>query len=251
MKIQPQSGLGDLIFSLPLIYELSLREDLEISTNHGYALERIKKIVPITTAPVEIGKGNIPIINTGYTHLRYDLYGPHYFDTYYPEDIGKDLKKAIFNVRRIYRQGRKDLISGPYIVYALPRAANRHTTKDTKYSCTPNAIESYNIVESYDIPVVLVGKDEILPAVTCQPKKIIDLRNLLDFESLCDVISNCTCVISQISAITTLAGLFGKPTHFLKAASETEEQHEKHICGVIWPGQQALSVPLVGQLKHE
>jgi hypothetical protein len=248
MKIQPQSGLGDLLFALPLIYDLSLRGTVEVATNHGYALRKLN--IGIETTPVEMGNGNIPIINPEFTHLRYDLYGAHYFETYYNE-ADTPLIKTVEKIRKKYQRNTKSLISGKYAVYALPRAANRHILKDTKYSCTPDPIYAYKTILSYDMPVVLVGKDEILPPITCMPKHIIDLRNLLDFESLWSVISNCTCVISQISAITTLAGLYGKPTHFLKAASETEEQHEKHICGVIWPGQQALSVQIAGQPKHE
>jgi hypothetical protein len=54
------------------------------------------------------------------------------------------------------------------------------------------------------------------------------------------LIKNAEMVISQIGAITTLAGLFEKPTMFLPAAKETEEQHRKHIDGVVWPGQDIL-----------
>jgi hypothetical protein len=249
MKIQPQSGLGDLLFACSLIYDLSLREPVEVATNHAYALKKLN--LDIKVIPVEIGKGNIPIIKDGYTHLRYDLYGANYFDIYYHKFTDTPLSETVEIIRKKYRKDTTSLISGEYAVYALPRAANRHISKDTKYSCTPDPRYAYKIISSYDMPVVLVGKNEILPPITCMPKHVIDLRDLLDFESLCKVISNCTCVISQISAITTLAGLYGKPTHFLKAASETEEQHEKHICGVIWPGQQALSVQIAGQLKHE
>jgi ADP-heptose:LPS heptosyltransferase len=72
------------------------------------------------------------------------------------------------------------------------------------------------------------------------PKKFYDYRDKLNFIELCNIIANASLVISQVSAITALAGLYGIPTHFLKAASETEEQHEKHIAGIVWPGQEIL-----------
>jgi ADP-heptose:LPS heptosyltransferase len=131
-----------------------------------------------------------------------------------------------------------------YAVYAPPRAARRHARLDVKqsevYSCTPDSIYAKHIIDSYNMPMFIVGKNELYSPIICMPEKFVDYRDKLEFDQLCEVIAHASIVISQVSAITALAGFFGIPTHFLKAASETEEQHEKHIGGVVWPGQEIL-----------
>ena len=243
MKIQPQSGLGDLLFSLPLIYDLAQREDVEIATNHKYVLDKAKSWGNITCSPVEIDKGGFPIIKDGFTHLRYDRYGTHFFEKYYTPYGTLPLEESIKEVRKTYENGLdRKIIVGTYAVYAPPRAAKRHINTKPEYlfSCTPDTFEATKIIETYQMPIILVGKgDEYYPDLYF-PDRIVDLRDQLDFEQLSDMIANAYCVISQISAITALAGLYGKPTNFLKASSETEDQHERHIQSIIWPNQERL-----------
>jgi hypothetical protein len=240
MKIQPQSGLGDLIFALPLIYDIAQREEVEIATNHPYILEPLQKHGKITTSEIPICKDGIPIIKEGYTHLRYDRYGINYFEKYYTPYGRISLEESIKQVRKIYHQDRQSRISAEYAVYSPPRAARRHIGKKQEeiFSCTPEPIHAKKIIDSYNIPIVIIGQNEIFPPDFYMPRNYIDLRDTLDFNELCDLIANASCVISQVSSITALAGLFAVPTRFLKAASETEEQHDKHIQGVIWPGQE-------------
>jgi hypothetical protein len=133
-------------------------------------------------------------------------------------------------------------MSGDYAVLAPPRAARRHIGRKQEdlFSCAPSVIETKKIIESYNLPIVIIGKDEVYSPDFCIPAYAIDMRDAFDFGGLCDIIFNATCVISQASAITALAGLYEIPTHFLKSAHETEEKHEKHINGIIWPGQEVL-----------
>ena len=242
MKIQNQSGLGDLLFALPLIYDLTRREDVEISTNHSYALEPAQQWGKISCHNVAIGKGGFPIINEGFTHLRYDRYGAHFFERYYNPYGITPLAESIKYVRETYRRHRTSIILGDYAVFAPPRAARRHINgkKEDIFSCTPSPLESIKIINSYNLPIVIIGKDELYHPDLCMPPYAIDLRDTLDFDGLCDIISGSSCVVSQVSAITAMAGLYEIPTHFLKAEHESEEKYEKHINGVIWPGQEIL-----------
>lgn len=245
MKIQCQSGMGDAIFSLPLIYDLSLREDVEIATNHWYILSKLAQlgnIGKISELPVEFGKGGFPIIKDGFTHLRYDRYGAHYFDKYYTPYGKLPLEESVSKVRETFMTGRRINTNIKYAVYAPPRAAHRHIDRDNedKFSCTPDPFYAKMVIDSYDLPMIVVGKDDLYSPTSYMPKIFIDVRDRIKFDGLCGIIANASLVISQVSAITALAGLYGIPTHFLKAASETEEQHDKQVNGTIWPGQEIL-----------
>jgi hypothetical protein len=243
MKIQPQSGLGDLIFSLPIIYDiLSRGEEVRVATNHEYVCNPLSGYWGLSFESVEFGPGGFPIIKDGFTHLRYDRYGAHYFDRYYSPYGKLPLRESIRRVRETYFDGRKSTIDTEYAVYAPPRSARRHVNRKESevFSCTPDPAYAKRIIDSYNMPMAMVGQDEVYAPITCMPKQFYDYRDKLSFDELCDLISYSSLVISQSSAITALAGLFGVPTHFLKAASETEEQHEKHINGVVWPGQEIL-----------
>jgi hypothetical protein len=243
MKLQMQSGMGDLVFALPLIYDLAQREDVEIATNHEYVLDKAKSWGNITCSPVEFGPGGFPIIKDGFTHLRYDRYGAHYFDKYYIPYGKLPIYISISHVRETYKSGLSRY-HGPdeYAVYAPPRAARRHINrvKSELFSCTPDPIYTKHVIDSYDIPMIIIGQEEVYAPIICMPKKFYDYRDKLNFIELCNIIANASLVISQVSAITALAGLYGIPTHFLKAASETEEQHEKHVNGVTWPGDEII-----------
>jgi hypothetical protein len=245
MKIQPQSGIGDLIFALPLIYDLSLREDVEIATNHWSILDGLAKlgnIGKLCEVGVNMDNMDIPIINEGFTHLRYDRYGVNYFDRYYHPYGKLLLDEAISKVRETYMQGRRINKNGEYAVYAPPRAARCHIKKSCteKFMRAPDPIYAKRVIDSYNLPMAIVGKEDEYSPIMCMPETFIDMRDRLSFDGLCDIVANASCVISQISSITALAGLFGIPTHYLKAAEETEEQHNKHINGVVWPGQEIL-----------
>jgi len=242
MKVQSQSGLGDLIFALPLIYDISQREEVHIASNHPYVLDKATSWGDFAVHPVEIGTDGFPIIKDGFTHLRYDRYGTHYFERYYTPYGKLPLEDAIKEVRKTYMIGRDRKIAGPYAVYAPPRAANRHRYKieSERWSCTPNPYGAEEIIETYQMPIVLVGKNDEYYPDQYFPERSIDLRDQLNFEQLSDMIANAYCVISQISAITALAGLFAIKTNFLKASAETEDQHDRHIQSIIWPNQERL-----------
>jgi ADP-heptose:LPS heptosyltransferase len=244
VNIQPQSGLGDLLFSLPLIYDVLQRENVDVASNHSYAAIINKEHAGLSFSPIECDERGISEKKEGYTFLRYDRYGVNFFDRYYLPHSSTPLSKAVARVREIYSKFKCKNNYGKYAVFAPPRAAQRHARRDEiyKFSCTPDVRESMNIIKSFNLPVVLAGKNDLYhPDVSCEiasiSHSIIDLRNCVSFFGLCDIVANAECVISQASAITALAGLYAKPTRFLKAATETDELHKKHIDGMIWPDQ--------------
>lgn len=245
MNIQPQSGLGDLLFSMPLIYELSKREHVNIATNHSYAIPETKEFKNISITTVDYAIGMIPKIKEGFTHLRYDRYVNHYFDTYYAPFTERPISESINEVRAIFTDRIKNIKSclpERYAVYAPPRAAKRHLQKSDgeKYICAPDPVYTESVLKTYDMPLIIVGRDDVYAPWVKMPENGIDVRNLLSFWELCEYIARSSFVITQISAITTLAGLFERPTHALKSSNETDTEHDKHISGVVWPGQQII-----------
>jgi ADP-heptose:LPS heptosyltransferase len=230
MNIQPQSGIGDLINLLPYIEKLY--PDITIATNHTYALEPFKNI---KTVPVEYN-GILPIIRKDFQHLKYTRYSEkRYCDIYFQ---GNDYELYVKKVRERYKNyyNSKLQISGKYTVFAPPHAAKRHQHKKFMFECTPDVKKTYYFIFSLKGKVILVGKDDIYPDLP-DTQNIIDLRNKTSFTELCLLIKNADMVISQIGAITSLAGLFGISTKFLQAEKETIEEHISHVNGVIWPGQ--------------
>ncbi|MBN2402005.1 MAG: hypothetical protein JXN64_06375 [Spirochaetes bacterium] len=233
MNIQPQSGLGDLINLLPYIEKLN--PDVIVATNHGYALEPFNNI---NTVPVEYN-GRLPISKKDFQQLRYTRYGKErYRDIYFQ---GDDYELYVDKVRERYNQfyNYKLKIEDNFIIFAPPHAAKRHQHKKYMFECTPDIKRTYDLIFSLKGRVILVGQHDIYPDLP-DIQNVIDMRNKTSFSELCLLIKNAKMVISQIGAITTLAGLFRIPTLFLSAAKETEEQHRKHIDGVVWPGQEIL-----------
>ena len=241
MNIQPQSGLGDLLYTLPLLHALSKNENVTVATNHPYVLERLSEHVKISVCPVQFGAGGFPVLNDTFTHLRYDKGGAHYFEKYYTPFTSIPLEESVKAAREIYTRDRTRLVDIPYTVYAPPRAACRHKEKTNfeKFVCSPDPDYADKIIKSYNSPVVIVGNDDVYNNFV-MPDNAIDLRDNLNFESLCDIIYYADVVVSQASAITALSGLFAIPTRFLKAASETDESHKNHIASVVWQGQTVL-----------
>jgi ADP-heptose:LPS heptosyltransferase len=233
MNIQPQSGLGDLINLLPYVEKLN--PDVTIATNHAYALEPFNNI---KTVPIEYN-GRLPIAIKDFQQLKYTRYGKKsYHDVYFQ---GDDYELYVNKVRERYKAfySSKLQIERPYIVFAPPHAAKRHQYKKHMFECTPDIKRTYELIFFLRGKVILVGQQDIYPDLP-DIQNVIDMRNKTSFSELCVLIKNSEMVISQIGSITTLAGLFGIPTIFLPAAKETEEQHSKHIEGVIWPGQEIL-----------
>ena len=232
VKIQPQSGLGDLVNALPLIEYL---DGAEVATNYAEALAPFQNVEVV---PVEFN-GIKPILRDGFRHLKYRKYSEGGFrDEYFPFE-GFEIYANI--VRERYRAFyRREEVGHDFVVFAPPRAAARHKNKGS-FECAPDVDLAYEYVRSLDMPVFLVGNNDLYPDhIPKAGRDVFDLRDETTFPELCWLIMSAERVVSQVSAITTLAGLFGTPTKFLKAASETIEEHEKHVAGVVWPGQEVL-----------
>lgn len=233
MKIQCQSGLGDLINLLPYIEKL--QPDITIATNHPYALEPFGNI---KTVPIDFN-GILPIQKEGFQYFRYTRYGEkRYRDIYFQ---GDDYELYAEKVRNRYKEfyNSKLNIEDEFIIFAPPHAAKRHQHKKYIFECTPDITLTYNLIFSLRNIVVLVGKDDIYPELP-NMQNVIDLRNKTSFPELCSYIKQAKMVVSQIGSITALAGLFGVPTIFLPAQKETAEEHTAHINGVLWPGQEII-----------
>lgn len=239
MKIQPQRGLGDLIFALPLIYDITRRESVEVATNHPEALILAAEWGDITTSGVTINSAGISEKKEGFVQLKYNRYGPGFFTRYYTPHSVLPLEESIHRVRASYSIGVK-LRRGEYAVFAPPRAARRHIGTENELLCAPDGAAAARVVESYNLPVVVVGQDDVYAPDVRLPAQSTDIRGKLDLVGLFAVIAGATCVISQASAITAIAGLYAIPTHFLKAACETDDQHAAHVSGIVWPGQSIL-----------
>jgi ADP-heptose:LPS heptosyltransferase len=235
MNIQFQSGLGDLIMGLPYIEKL--QPDVTIATNHRYALEPFGNTVK--TELIEFN-GILPIAKENFQYLKYTRYGVPYRDIYFQ---GDDYELYVKKVRDRYNNfyNSKLNIEDEFIIFSPPHAAKRHQHKKYIYECTPDITQTYNLIFSLRNIVVLVGKDDIYPDLP-DMQNVIDLRNKTTFFELCSYIKQAKTVISQIGAITAIAGLFGVPTIYLPAAKETSDEHTAHINGVIWPGQKICTV---------
>lgn len=241
IRIQPQSGLGDLINALPYIEFLVQKGDrVIVATNHAYALEPYGGNV--TTVPVEFN-GSIPIIRKGFEHYKYNRY--HEKDTYGNIYFGinhysYEKYSALAEIRYREEYDSYDNSYNKYIIFAPPRAAYRHKERNTKFECAPDIVETFEFMNGFDSPVIIVGKNDVYMTFPVLASPTFDLRNKTDFKELCMLIAGARMVVSQVSAITTLAGLFSRPTKFLKAALETDIQHNLHVNGVKWPLQEVI-----------
>lgn len=243
MKIQPQSGLGDLLFTFPLIESLLIKgEQVTIAANHSYALNHYHSEFghQIQTVPVEF-TGPVPKLKEGFTKLKYSRYKAHYFESYYA-DQKLSIHEAIYKAKsRIANNAENKawrFTSSPYCVYAMPRAANRHKAA-RNFSCAPDVDYAGRRVLMSGLPIVTVGQNEVF----CEGQRQFGDFNLVDrlsFYELVSVVMNAQRVVSQISAITALAGLLGVETDFLPSRNETPALHAAHVAGVVWPGQKVV-----------
>ena len=243
--IQPQTGLGDIIQALPYIEKLVVMKRRPIvATNHGYALAPFQNSVGfeplLTTEPVTFN-GIIPIIRDGFFHLRYNRYGEkRYKDIYFDDE--KNYEFYAERVRQRYMEFYNSSTKLAVVVFAPPRAAERHKKKNSPFECAPHVEKTFELLAkvSKATPVVLAGKDDIYPDFPKFSENVVDMRNSTTFSELCALIRRAAIVVSQASAITSIAGLFGIPTIFLPAAGETPQQHAAHDNGIVWPGQVIL-----------
>lgn len=243
MKIQPQSGLGDLLFTFPLIESLLNKgEQVTIATNHSYALNHYHAQFgyQLQTVPVEF-TGPVPKLKDGFTKLKYSRYKAHYFDSYYTGQT-MSIHEAIFNAKsKLIANAESNawrFAGRPYCVYAMPRAANRHKSAHN-FSCAPDVDYAGRRVLMSGLPIVTVGQNEVF----CENQTQYGDFNLIDrlsFYELISVVMNAQRVVSQISAITALAGLLDVETDFLPARNETPALHAAHVAGVVWPGQKVV-----------
>lgn len=249
IKLQPQSGLGDLIFALPLIEKLvSEGQEVTVATNHGYALAPFGPAVQ--TVPVEF-EHRLPIIQHDAHHLKYNRYGVHYFTPYfeafYP-DAPLTFRMSVAKVReRFINAGRLlgQLGAQRYFVFAPARAAQRHKHLPQPFECAPmreTIAAALERARATGLPGVTVGQNEIYAdGDAAKNQTNYDFTDILDFWGLVHLVANAERVVSQISAITALAGLLGVKTDFLPARTESETQRARHVAGVVWPGQEIIT----------
>jgi len=235
--IQPQSGLGDLVFALPQIYaHLAHGEEVTVATNHTAALFGLSS--PVKTVTVEKDKTTAKLI-PGAKYLRYEKYRKPFFSSYY-YDTRLDLETAIKEVRLLYRLRTTERTGVPYVLYAPPRAAHRHKAHGkAAFQCSPNVKDSEAILQetckNWNAAVnVLKCEDDIYaPGVSFEKYRAV--TRCFSIPALFETIANASAVVSQISAITAIAGLYGVPCEYLKAESESENLHTAHVAGVYWP----------------
>lgn len=243
IKIQPQSGLGDLLFALPLIEKLvSDGQAVLVATNHGYALAPYGDAVQ--GVPVEF-EHRLPVIQHDAHHLKYNRYGAHYFKSYFEAFFSADDLLHWVGVARErfkkYAANSKATPFDKYYVFAPSRAANRHKHLPQPFECAPMretvwaALERARVAGAGDC--VAVGQAEKYADPTEKKFVELDLSDNLSFFDLVNLVANAERVVSQVSAITALAGLLGVPTDFLQARTETAVQHARHVEGIVWPGQ--------------
>jgi len=208
----------------------------------------------VKTKPVAM-HGNRAFVHPDFKYLRYDRYGSvpywiRYYDHVYPHT---DYFGAVRNVRERYSnflenfrheesyiEWFQNLEIDKYIIFAPPRAAARHKGFPDPFQCTPDPEYALSAALASGLPVIMVGNDDLydFPIV---PDNFIDARNQLNFWQLCELIKNAEQVVSQIGAITCIAGLFGKPTKFLPSRYETRDQQDLHIAGVVFPNQEVIA----------
>ena len=249
LKLQPQSGLGDLIQLLPTIEAaISYDKKIIIATNHDYVLKPYGDLVE--TVPVTID-GIIPRINHGFKHLRYDRYGSasyrkRYFTDIFPEAdyfLSVQLARARFKqwltIENPYYNSELDL--NKHIVFIPPRAAERHKTSKNPFQCAPDCYHAVTRARKFELPILMVGLNDLYAPMSQELLAgFIDCRDCFSFEALCCMIMTSKAVVSQIGAVSTLAGLFGIATDFLQSRTESTELHNKHVSAVMWPGQEVV-----------
>lgn len=245
IKIQPQSGLGDLLFALPLIEKLLADgQAVTVATNHSYALAPYGDAVQ--GVPVEF-EHRLPVIQHDAHHLKYNRYGQHYFKSYFEAFFpAADLLTRIKAVRERFTawatvRGGGHMPAPRFYIFAPARAAYRHKHLPTPFECAPmreTVAAALEHARATGLPGVTVGSKELyVDGDAARRQTEYDFTGALDFWQLAHYIANAERVVSQVSAITALAGLLGVPTDFLPARTETAVQHAKHVQGVCWPGQ--------------
>jgi len=249
LKLQPQSGLGDLIQLLPTIeMAIELKINITVATNHSYVLAPYGDAVHIV--PVHF-KGIIPIPHKGFQQLRYNKYGTvkyseAYFNNIFPQHDTSLYNLAVESTRKRFltwvkdvRFCKQEMHDNEYIIFGYPHAAKRHKQSAEPFRCAPDIEYAEQRLEIYkSFLIVAVGQDDTYLNINeSSINNFIDARGILTFKELLKYISNSRYVLSQAGAITTLAGLFGIPTDFLPAKSESINQHQKHITGIVWPWQ--------------
>lgn len=233
-KIQPQPGLGDTIFALPEIKAMEvLGVETSVVTNFPEVLRAFG--LKAETVSVEVTNGfskKLP----DYKYLRYGKYQGSIWDMYYTTK-SLPLETAV----GLLRESFQPVPSIRYSVYAPPRAAARHRDKTLhheRFECTPNVKLSNDLAKTCINPLALICDEDVYhPNYSLEDFKVIQAKTLLD---LLAIIAGAEVVISQVSAITAMAGLFGKPTVFLPAELEPLHLHQKHVEDLVWPGQKII-----------
>lgn len=240
MKLRPQSGLGDAVFTIPAVAACVMNGvPVTVATEHGDVFRPFGNRVEIEPVKAE---------QPGFTDLRYRRYGPPYFSTYYPANAPASFGAALSFARDRYsteadRHWREsEFPEVPYCVYGPPRAAARHkhfNLPEYQFMCAPDFDDAMSKIPAGKF-LCLVGKDEKFAPPFLQQvdnKVELDTPNFIDRLSLWELfamVSRADAVISQISALTAIAGLFDVPCVYLKGRAETDDQHVKHVAGVLW-----------------
>jgi len=243
MKIQPQSGLGDLIFALPLIdYLIQRGEAVTVATNHAFLLDMYAHTDLIHWEPVEINYGN-PVVKREFTHLKYTRYKDHYFQSYFYRGERKPLEDTAYMVgSNLYgfakMQSPIKFDVSDAVLYAPPRATARDKAKKI-FPRAPDPKYAESRASASGARVIVIGQNELFaPGVNVAHHE--SLLDKLNFWELVQVVWSAKAVVSQVSMITALAGALRKPTDFLPAKGESISQHAKHVSGVVWPNQEVI-----------
>lgn len=248
IKLQPQSGLGDLIFALPLIEKLvSDGQAVTVATNHGYVLAPYGDAVDVV--PVEF-EHRLPVIQHDAHHLKYNRYGVHYFKPYFEAFFNADdLLHWVKVVRNRFTTWAANNGSGHmpalrFYIFAPARAAHRHKHLLAPFECAPmreTVAAALERARATGLPGVTVGSKELYAdGDAARGQTEYDFTGALDFWRLAHYIANAERVVSQVSAITAVAGLMGVSTDFLPARTESVTQHARHVESVVWPGQKVI-----------
>lgn len=250
IKLQPQSGLGDLIFALPLIEKLvSEGREITVATNHSYVLKAYDG-EQVRTVPVEF-EHRLPVIQHDAHPMKYNRYGVHYFvpyfEAFYP-DAPLTFNMSVAKVRERFTRycslSGDRLCAPKFYIFAPARAALRHKHLPQPFECAPmreTVAAALERARATGLPGVTVGQNEIYADGDAARKQTeYDFTDGFDFWWLSHYIVNAERVISQVSAITALAGLLGTKTDFLPARAESATQHATHVDGVVWPGQEVV-----------
>lgn len=247
IKLQPQSGLGDLIFALPLIEKLvSDGQAVTVATNHRYVLAPYE----IDVVPVEFER-RLPVIQHDAHHLKYNRYGVHYFKPYFEAFFpAADLLTRVKAVRERFTawatvRGGGHMPAPRFYIFAPARAAYRHKHLPAPFECAPmreTVAAALERARATGLPGVTVGSKELYADGDAARRQTeYDFTGALDFWQLAHYIANAERVVSQVSAVTALAGLMGTPTDFLPARTESTTQHARHVESVVWPGQKVIT----------